>query len=114
MEGSSLVVLLVVYLACINAGAYAAYAADKSRARNGEYRVSESALLLLGLAGGSIGAFAAQRILHHKTRKRSFQISFWMCVCLQIVLVFLAIELMQRQDAGDFQEYVHVSPSSSS
>jgi uncharacterized membrane protein YsdA (DUF1294 family)/cold shock CspA family protein len=52
------------------------YWADKSAAAQGGWRVSESALLLLGLAGGWPGAIIAQRLLHHKTRKRSFQAAF--------------------------------------
>ena len=52
------------------------YAVDKSAAALGRWRVSESALLLLGLAGGWPGALIAQRLLHHKTKKRSFQSAF--------------------------------------
>jgi uncharacterized membrane protein YsdA (DUF1294 family)/cold shock CspA family protein len=52
------------------------YAVDKSAAAQGHWRVSESALLLLGLAGGWPGAIIAQRLLHHKTKKRSFQSAF--------------------------------------
>jgi uncharacterized membrane protein YsdA (DUF1294 family)/cold shock CspA family protein len=61
--GTSLICLLI-------------YWADKSAAAQGKWRVSESALLLLGLAGGWPGAIIAQRLLHHKTRKRSFQAAF--------------------------------------
>jgi uncharacterized membrane protein YsdA (DUF1294 family)/cold shock CspA family protein len=52
------------------------YWADKAAAAQGGWRVSESALLLLGLAGGWPGAIIAQRLFHHKTRKRSFQAAF--------------------------------------
>jgi uncharacterized membrane protein YsdA (DUF1294 family) len=52
------------------------YSVDKSAAALGRWRVSESALLLLGLAGGWPGAILAQRLLHHKTKKRSFQSAF--------------------------------------
>jgi uncharacterized membrane protein YsdA (DUF1294 family)/cold shock CspA family protein len=52
------------------------YWADKAAAAQGGWRVSESALLLLGLAGGWPGAIVAQRLFHHKTKKRSFQAAF--------------------------------------
>ena len=52
------------------------YAIDKSAAAQGRWRVSESALLLLGLFGGWPGALVAQQVLHHKTKKRSFQAAF--------------------------------------
>lgn len=68
----------------------AIYAADKSAAATGRWRVSESALLLLGLAGGWPGAIFAQRLLHHKTRKRSFQAAFAGSVIVNI-LVFVIL-----------------------
>jgi uncharacterized membrane protein YsdA (DUF1294 family)/cold shock CspA family protein len=60
------------------------YAADKSAAVEGRWRVSESALLALGLVGGWPGAIVAQRILRHKTKKVQFRIAFWGSVLLNI------------------------------
>ncbi len=57
--------------------AFAAYAFDKSAARNDRWRVRESTLHLFALAGGWPGALVAQRIVRHKTKKRSFQVVFW-------------------------------------
>jgi len=53
------------------------YRFDKSAARHGRWRTQESSLLFLGLAGGWPGAVLAQRVLHHKSRKRQFQVAFW-------------------------------------
>jgi uncharacterized membrane protein YsdA (DUF1294 family)/cold shock CspA family protein len=61
------------------------YALDKSAAARGRWRVSESALLLLGLAGGWPGAIIAQQLLHHKTKKRSFQSAFAGSVVVNIL-----------------------------
>jgi uncharacterized membrane protein YsdA (DUF1294 family)/cold shock CspA family protein len=61
------------------------YSLDKSAAAQGRWRVSESALLLLGLAGGWPGAIIAQRLLHHKTKKRSFQSAFAGSIVVNIV-----------------------------
>jgi uncharacterized membrane protein YsdA (DUF1294 family)/cold shock CspA family protein len=61
------------------------YSADKAAAAEGRWRVSESALLLLGLAGGWPGAIIAQRLLHHKTKKRSFQSAFAGSVVVNIL-----------------------------
>jgi uncharacterized membrane protein YsdA (DUF1294 family)/cold shock CspA family protein len=61
------------------------YSVDKSAAAQGRWRVSESALLLLGLAGGWPGAIIAQQLLHHKTRKRSFQSAFAGSVVVNIL-----------------------------
>ena len=57
--------------------AFVAYALDKSAARNDRWRTQESTLHLFALVGGWPGALAAQRLLRHKSRKRSFQIVFW-------------------------------------
>ncbi|HEX5461488.1 MAG TPA: DUF1294 domain-containing protein [Steroidobacteraceae bacterium] len=58
---------------------------DKAAARHDRWRVKESSLLLLGLAGGWPGAVVAQRVLHHKTRKSSFQAAFWGTVIINSV-----------------------------
>ena len=58
------------------------YAFDKSAARNDRRRTPESTLHLLALVGGWPGALVAQRLFHHKSRKQSFQIVFWMTVIL--------------------------------
>ncbi len=71
------------YLAA-SAVAFVAYAFDKSAARNGRWRTQESTLHLIGLTGGWPGALAAQLLLRHKSRKRSFQIVFWATVVLNI------------------------------
>lgn len=71
--------VLAVYLAA-SLIAFVAYALDKSAARKGEWRTQEGTLHLFGVIGGWPGALAAQRLLRHKTRKRSFQVVFWMMV----------------------------------
>jgi uncharacterized membrane protein YsdA (DUF1294 family) len=60
--------------------AFIAYARDKSAARNDEWRTPESTLLLFGIIGGWPGALAAQTLLRHKSKKRSFIVSFWATV----------------------------------
>ncbi|HEX3679303.1 MAG TPA: cold shock and DUF1294 domain-containing protein [Galbitalea sp.] len=79
-----LFVYLGTSLLCI-----AIYAADKSAAVQGRWRVSESALLLLGIAGGWPGAIIAQQLLRHKTRKRSFQEAFAGSVVVNILVFVL-------------------------
>lgn len=62
--------------------AFAAYALDKSAARNNRWRTPESTLHLFALFGGWPGAVAAQLWLRHKSRKPSFQLVFWATVAL--------------------------------
>jgi len=52
------------------------YGLDKRAAERGNWRVSETILILLGLAGGWPGALIAQETFRHKTRKISFRTLF--------------------------------------
>lgn len=73
--------VLWLYLAASSV-AFAAYALDKSAARRDQWRTQESTLHLFALVGGWPGALAAQRLLRHKSKKRSFQVVFWTTVVL--------------------------------
>jgi uncharacterized membrane protein YsdA (DUF1294 family)/cold shock CspA family protein len=66
------------------------YAMDKSAATSGGWRTSESALHLLALAGGWLGALCAQQLLRHKSSKAEFRAVFWATVVLN-VLGFVAL-----------------------
>jgi uncharacterized membrane protein YsdA (DUF1294 family)/cold shock CspA family protein len=61
-----------------------AYALDKSAARRGAWRTSESTLLTLGLACGWPGAIFAQQLLRHKSNKPSFRAAFWASVVVNV------------------------------
>ncbi len=72
--------------------AFVAYALDKSAAKNDRWRTSESTLHLYGLVGGWPGALMAQKLLRHKSSKRSFQMAFWVTVFLNnMVLIWLIL-----------------------
>lgn len=62
------------------------YARDKTMAHKNEWRTSESTLHLLELLGGWPGALITQRVIRHKTKKTSFQITFWIIVIIHIVI----------------------------
>ena len=65
---------LMYYLIVINITAWLMYGLDKWKAKSGAWRISERALLLVALAGGSVGALAGMMLFRHKTKHRSFQI----------------------------------------
>lgn len=58
------------------------YWLDKQSAQKGRWRTPENSLHIAELAGGWPGAFVAQQVFRHKTRKVSFQIVFWTIVVL--------------------------------
>ena len=51
---------------------FLAFAADKARAAMGRFRIRETALLSLALAGGALGALAAMHLCRHKIRTPRF------------------------------------------
>jgi uncharacterized membrane protein YsdA (DUF1294 family) len=89
---------IIAALAGVNTATFVLYGMDKRRARRGALRVPERTLLLFSLAGGSPGALLGQRLFHHKTRKLSFQIAFWLLVAVQVAVIALVV--WNRRSAG--------------
>ena len=80
---------VIIYLAAINVITFIMFGADKARAAKGRWRISESALILAALLGGSTGALAGMRIFHHKTKHRKFTIGISVILALQIILMVI-------------------------
>jgi len=75
---------LLAALAGVNLAAFAGFGWDKRQARLGGWRVRESTLLLMALAGGTPGAFAGRAHFRHKTKKQPFVTQLRLVACLQI------------------------------
>lgn len=58
------------------------YWQDKQQARTQAWRTPEKVLHASELLGGWPGALLAQQLFRHKTRKLSFQLTFWIIVAL--------------------------------
>ena len=80
---------VIIYLAAVNIITFIMFGADKTRAVKGRWRISEAALILAALLGGSIGALAGMGIFHHKTKHRKFTIGIPLILVLQIILTVL-------------------------
>ena len=75
--------------------AFIAYWIDKSAAVRGDWRIKESTLHMFELLGGWPGAFLAQRMLHHKNRKVSYQVEFFILTVINVgVLAYIGYRLL--------------------
>lgn len=77
------------YLIIINGLAFFAFALDKWRAVQGKWRIKESTLLLLALAGGSVGGLCGMYLCRHKTRKAKFSYGIPTILFLQLLIGYL-------------------------
>lgn len=96
----SWVLLIVYFLASVVT--FAAYGWDKSSARKGKWRTSEFRLHVMALMGGWPGAFAAQRILRHKSIKQEFLVGYWTTVFLNVA----AVSCLAWIDNGNFTNFL--------
>ena len=78
--------LPALYLLGINVLAFALMGTDKRRARRKEWRISEKALFLSALLGGSVGAILGMRAFHHKTRHWYFKFGMPVILIAQLAL----------------------------
>ncbi|MBO6189302.1 MAG: DUF1294 domain-containing protein [Alloprevotella sp.] len=84
MNSRQLLLLLLCYLAAINAVAFIAYGIDKWKAKRGQWRITETTLLLLAAIGGSLGALLGMRVWHHKTQHKKFRYGIPLIILLQL------------------------------
>jgi len=76
-----------------------------------QWRTGEGTLILLGVLGGWPGAFVAQQLFHHKTKKRSFQIAFWLTVLLHCFGFVLLLSLDVVSQFSSFRQILATDAS---
>ena len=81
--------IAIVWLVAINAVSFVVYGLDKHRAKRSRWRISESALLALALAGGSIGAWMGMLVWRHKTKHKKFRYGIPLIIIVQCIAVLL-------------------------
>lgn len=84
---------LLAYLAVANLVSFAMFGADKTKARSGQRRTSERALLTSAAVSGTVGAWIGMRVFRHKTAKCSFQVKMMAVTALDIVVLVAVLAL---------------------
>lgn len=86
---------MLIYLLVINIVAFAMMGIDKSRARNGQWRISEASLFLSAILGGSIGSIAGMQLFRHKTKHWYFQFGMPAILMIQLILVLFLYKALR-------------------
>ncbi len=79
----------IIYLIIINLITFLAMFIDKKKAEQSKWRISEKALFILAIFGGSVGGIAGMYIFRHKTKKKYFVIGFPAILIIEIILYFM-------------------------
>lgn len=66
----------IIYLIIINLITFLAMFIDKKKAEQSKWRISEKALFILAIFGGSVGGIAGMYIFRHKTKKNILLLVF--------------------------------------
>lgn len=82
--------VLFIYLLIINTVTFFVYLIDKHNAKRKLYRISEKNLILLVVAGGSLGALISMYVFRHKTKHLFFTLSVPLILFLQVVGIWFA------------------------
>ena len=88
----TVMLFLIFHIISINLVTIVAYFIDKKAAIKHRQRIRELDLHTLELFGGWLGAYIAQRLFNHKTKKKEYQFAFKM---MGLGEIFLLIYLWQ-------------------
>lgn len=78
---------IIIYVVVANLATFIVYGIDKRLAKSSHGRISERTLLLLAIAGGSIGAIAGMRTWRHKTQHAKFRYGLPAILAAQLAVV---------------------------
>ena len=87
MENLNFQQIALIYLAVINVATFFTFGIDKWKAKKSMWRIRETALLMLAVLGGSIGAWIGMNVWHHKTQKKKFRYGVPAIIIIQLALI---------------------------
>ena len=84
---------IVIYFIIINIVTFLVMWYDKHEAKVGHWRISEKALFLFTIFGGSLGGIIGMYTFRHKTKKWYFKYGFPIILICQIgLIIYLGIK----------------------
>ena len=78
---------IIIYFVVVNFLSILMFFIDKKTAEKNLWRISEKALILVSILGGSVGALIGMYTFRHKTKKLKFTVGIPVILILQIVLI---------------------------
>jgi uncharacterized membrane protein YsdA (DUF1294 family) len=82
----------VFFLLVMNLVGFIIMGVDKSKARKGQYRISERTLWMMAVFGGSVGVTAGMLYFRHKTKHLQFKYGLPLIVLLHFIGVGFVIQ----------------------
>ena len=83
---------ILIYFLVMNIITFLLMGYDKHEAKVNQWRISEKALFLFCLFGGSIGVICGMYAFRHKTQKWYFKIGFPLILIIQIgVIIYMNV-----------------------
>lgn len=83
---------ILIYFLVMNIITFLLMGYDKHEAKVNQWRISEKALFLFCLFGGSIGGICGMYAFRHKTQKWYFEIGFPLILIIQIgVIIYMNV-----------------------
>ena len=83
---------ILIYFLVMNIITFLLMGYDKHEAKINQWRISEKALFLFCLFGGSIGGICGMYAFRHKTQKWYFKIGFPLILIIQIgVIIYMNV-----------------------
>lgn len=79
--------IFFTYLLLVNTVAFFLMGTDKRKAKKNKYRISEKALFMWALVGGSAGSLAGMYFFRHKTLHTSFRIGMPLILLVHIFIL---------------------------
>ena len=88
--------VIAIYLVATNVVTFFIYGIDKWKAKHAKWRISEVALLVLAMLGGSVGAWMGMKAWHHKTMHKKFKYGIPLILFAQIAFFLYFYRWLSR------------------